>query len=46
MNVAINVPVTRAAEGFDRRPFTVDDLRRMIDAGIMSEDEPVELVEG
>jgi Uma2 family endonuclease len=46
MNVAINIPVTRAAEGFDRRPFTVEDVRRMIDAGIMSEEERVELVEG
>jgi len=46
MNVVIDVPVTRAAEGFDRRPFTVEDLRRMIDAGIMSEDERIELVEG
>jgi len=42
----MNVAVTRAAEGFDRRSFTVHDVRRMIDTGIMDEDERVELVEG
>lgn len=42
----MNIAVTRAAEGLDRRSFTVTDLRRMIDAGIMEEDERVELVEG
>jgi Uma2 family endonuclease len=42
----MNVAVTRAAEGFDRRPFTVHDVRRMIDTGILDEDERVELVEG
>jgi Uma2 family endonuclease len=42
----MNVAVTRAAEGFDRRSFTVYDVRRMIDTGIMDEDERVELVEG
>jgi len=42
----MNVAVTRAAEGFDRRSFTVHDVRRMIDNGIMDEDERVELVEG
>jgi Uma2 family endonuclease len=42
----MNVAVTRAAEGFDRRSFTVHDVRRMIDNGIMEEDERVELVEG
>jgi Uma2 family endonuclease len=42
----MNVAVTRAAEGFDRRSFTVQDVRRMIDNGILDEDERVELVEG
>jgi Uma2 family endonuclease len=42
----MNVAVTRAAEGFDRRSFTVHDVRRMIDNGIMDEDDRVELVEG
>ena len=48
MNVAlVNKPtVTRAAEGLDRRAFTVDEILRMQDAGIISEDEKFELVEG
>ncbi|MBI5941705.1 MAG: Uma2 family endonuclease [Caulobacterales bacterium] len=43
----MNVPIrTRAAEGLDRRAFTVADVRAMIAAGIMDPDEPVELWEG
>lgn len=42
----MNVAVTRAAEGFPRRAFTVDDISRMIDAGVISEDERFELIEG
>jgi Uma2 family endonuclease len=42
----MNVAWTRAAEGLPRRAFTADDLRRMIDAGIISEDERIELIEG
>ena len=38
--------VTRAAEGFDRRSFTVAEILRMQDAGIISEDESFELIEG
>jgi Uma2 family endonuclease len=38
--------VTRAAEGFDRRSFTVDEILRMQAAGIISEDENFELIEG
>ena len=38
--------VTRAAEGFDRRAFTVSEILRMQDAGILSEDENFELIEG
>lgn len=38
--------VTRAAEGFERRAFTVDEILRMQDAGIISEDENFELIEG
>jgi len=30
----MNVAVTTAAEGFPRRAFTVDDIARMIEAGI------------
>jgi Uma2 family endonuclease len=38
--------VTRAAEGFDRRAFTVSEVLRMQDAGIISEEENFELIEG
>ena len=38
--------VTRAAEGFDRRSFTVAEILRMQDAGILSDDENFELIEG
>jgi len=42
----MNIPWTQAAEGFPRRAFTVEDVRRMIDAGIIGEDEKFELIEG
>jgi Uma2 family endonuclease len=42
----MSVAVTTAAEGFPRRAFTVDDIGRMIDAGIIGEDEKFELIEG
>jgi Uma2 family endonuclease len=42
----MNVAVTSAAEGFPRRAFTVDDISRMMDAGVIHEDENLELVEG
>jgi Uma2 family endonuclease len=42
----MNVAVTTAAEGFPRRAFTVDDIARMIEAGIIGEDEKFELIEG
>jgi Uma2 family endonuclease len=42
----MNVAVTTAAEGFPRRAFTVDDISRMIEAGIIHEDEKFELIEG
>jgi Uma2 family endonuclease len=38
--------VTRAGEGFDRRSFTVAEILRMQDAGIIAEDENFELIEG
>jgi Uma2 family endonuclease len=43
MNV---VATTTAAEGFPRRAFTVDDVARMLEAGVIHEDERFELVEG
>ncbi|MCO5160257.1 MAG: Uma2 family endonuclease [Mesorhizobium sp.] len=42
----MNVIATRAAEGFPRRSFTVAEIRRMIDAGIIPGDENFELIEG
>ena len=38
--------VTRAAEGFDRRSFTVAEILRMQDAGIIADEENFELIEG
>ena len=38
--------VTRAAEGFDRRAFTVSEVLRMQEAGILSDQERYELIEG
>ena len=42
----MNIAVSRAADGLPRRAFTVDDISRMIEAGIFSEDERFELIEG
>jgi Uma2 family endonuclease len=43
---AMRANVTRAAEGFDRRSFTVAEILLMQDAGIIAEDENFELIEG
>jgi Uma2 family endonuclease len=42
----MNVVATTAAEGFPRRAFTVEDIARMIEAGVIGEDEKFELIEG
>jgi Uma2 family endonuclease len=42
----MNVTATRAAVGFPRRAFTVADIGRMIEAGVIREDEKFELIEG
>ena len=42
----MNIAVTTAAEGFPRRAFKVSDVRRMIDAGVLREDEKFELIGG
>src|SRR5258708_25963647 len=42
----MNVAATTAAEGFPRRAFTVEDISRMIEAGVIGEDEKFELIEG
>src|SRR5450631_2403207 len=47
MNVALKHPrATRAAEGLARWRFTVADVEAMVAAGILDEDERVELIEG
>lgn len=42
----MNVIATRAAEGLPRRSFTVTEIRRIVEAGIIAEDESFELIEG
>jgi Uma2 family endonuclease len=43
----MNIAVTYPAPGLPpRRAFSVDDIRRMIEAGVIREDERIELVEG
>lgn len=42
----MNIPVTRAAEGLARRAFTISDLERMVEAGVIGEDERLELLGG
>jgi len=42
----MNIAATKAAEGLPRRAFTVDDISRMIEAGIIGHDENFELIEG
>jgi len=43
MNIALMLP---AEELPPHRAFTVDDVRRMVDAGVLREDEKIELIEG
>lgn len=42
----MNVIATRAAEGFPRRSFTVAEILRMVETGIIAEDENFELIDG
>lgn len=42
----MNAPVTHAAEGLSRRAFTVTDVLRMVDVGILGHDERFELIGG
>ena len=46
LDFVMNVAITKAAEGFPRRAFTVDDISRMMEAGVIGEDENFELIEG
>ncbi len=45
-STSMNIVVTRAAEGLPRRSFTVAEIRRMVEAGIIAEDENFELIDG
>src|SRR5208337_923205 len=42
----MNIAFTRAADGLARRAFSAEDVRRMVDAGILNEDDRIELIEG
>jgi Uma2 family endonuclease len=45
--IAMNIAILRTAEDLPpRRTFTVADVRRMVDAGVIAEDERVELIGG
>ena len=46
MNVSAPSRVTRAAEGLPRRRFTVAEVEAIVAAGVMDEDERVELIGG
>jgi Uma2 family endonuclease len=50
MNIQLRPPglsyVTRAAEGMDRRRWTVAEIEAMVVAGILDEDERFELIDG
>jgi len=46
MNVFAPSRVTQAAEGLPRRRFTVAEVEAMVAAGVMEEDERVELIRG
>jgi len=46
MNVFLAPRVTRAAEGLPRRRFTVAEVEALMEAGILDEDERVELIGG
>ena len=42
----MNVPLTHAAEGLERRAFTVRDVIRMVEMGVLGRDERFELIGG
>jgi Uma2 family endonuclease len=46
VNAAVVNRVTQAAEGLPRRRFTVADVESMVAAGVMDEDERIELIGG
>lgn len=42
----MNSPLLSSAQGFARRVFRVADLDRMVEAGVIGEDERLELIDG
>src|SRR6266850_2930860 len=42
----MSIGVTRAADGLARRAFSADDVQRMLESGVVGEDENFELIEG
>lgn len=44
--MVMNIPLTHAAEGLERRRFTVSDVLAMVEAGILGRDERFELIGG
>jgi Uma2 family endonuclease len=46
MNVSAPSRITRAAEGLPRRRFTIAEVEAMVAAGVMDEDERLELIGG
>ncbi|GIL02140.1 MAG: hypothetical protein BroJett030_20390 [Alphaproteobacteria bacterium] len=42
----MTVPLTHAAEGLERRAFTVKDVLRMVEIGVLGHDERFELIGG
>jgi Uma2 family endonuclease len=42
----MNAPMTTAAEGLPRRAFTVKEVERMVEVGLIGEDERIELIGG
>jgi Uma2 family endonuclease len=46
MNMSAPPRVTRAAEGLPRRHFTIAEVEAMVAAGVMEEDERIELIGG
>jgi Uma2 family endonuclease len=42
----MTIHIVQGADGLTRRAFTADDVRRMVDAGIMHPEEPIELRAG
>lgn len=42
----MNIPLTHAAEGLERRAFTVDDVVAMVEMGVLGREERFELIGG